>query len=159
MPLTFRIAREGDFLPLERLVIDSFEPITWFKTLDERFGPLNGRGWRERWRRRWAVVFQSEIVLVGEAQGEIVACATGTIDLDTRLGYIDLLAVDNRRQGKGYGRQMLRGMLRHMREQGCVHANLDCLSDNGPGNCLYRSEGFEKVAESIRWFIKIPAEL
>ncbi len=159
MPLTFRLARDGDFHALEKLVIDSFEPITWFKKLDERFGPLNGRDWRERWRSRWAVVFRTEIVLVGEAGGEIVACATGAIDLDTRLGYIDLLAVDCRRQGKGYGREMLRGMLRLMRERGCVHANLDCLSDNDTGNCLYRSEGFEKVAESFRWFIKIPAEL
>ena len=112
--------------------------------------------WRERWRARFAKAFATQHVLVGEAAGEIAAFASGTIEPDTRLGYIDLLAVDRRFQGKGYGRAMLRGMLAWMKQQGAVHAHLECLADNEAGNALYRSEGFTEIARSIRWFIKIP---
>ncbi len=155
MALRYRLATPADHPRLEKLLIDSFEPITWFRKVDERFGPLNGRDWRARWRDRLAKVFSSQTILVGEADGEIVACATGTLDSVTLLGYIDLLAVDQRYQRQGYGREMLRAMLAHMKDRGMVHANLDCLSDNDAGNSLYRSEGFEEVGRQVRWFIRI----
>jgi ribosomal protein S18 acetylase RimI-like enzyme len=156
MPLQYRLANPSDYERLEKLTIDSFEPITWSKKADERFGPLNGKDWRQRWQSRFAKVFQTQIILVGEENGEAVALATGTIDSETCLGYIDLLAVGQRFQGRGYGREMLRAMLQYMKEHGAVHAHLECLSDNIAGNNLYRAEGFEEVAHSVRWFIKIP---
>jgi ribosomal protein S18 acetylase RimI-like enzyme len=156
MALRFRLAEPADYPALEKLTIDSFEPITWVKKVDERFGPLNGRDWRQRWQSRFCHAFQTQRVLVGEEEGAIVAFASGTIEAESRLGFIDLLAVDQRRQGKGYGRAMLRGMLAWMKEQGCRHAHLECLSDNDAGNNLYRSEGFEEMARSIRWFVEIP---
>ena len=156
MALTFRLANASEYAVLEKMTIDAFEPITWFTRTDKQFGPLNGRNWRERWQKRFTKVWETQIILVGEADGEAVALATGTIDNDSLLGYIDLLAVDQRYQGKGYGREMLRGMLDHFKEQGCVHAHLDCLQDNVVGNQLYRAEGFTEVARSVRWFIKIP---
>ncbi len=156
MSLQFRLADPGDYETIENLCIDAFEKITWAKKADEIFGPLNGKDWRERWRARFAKAFATQYVLVGEEEGEIAAFASGTIDPDTRLGYIDLLAVDRRFQGKGYGRTMLRGMLAWMKQRGAVHAHLECLADNEAGNALYRSEGFTEIARSIRWFIKIP---
>ncbi|MCW5978153.1 MAG: GNAT family N-acetyltransferase [Bryobacteraceae bacterium] len=156
MTLTFRPATPSDYQRLEKLCIDSFEPITWMKRADESFGPLNGRDWRARWEARFRHAFDTQRVLVGEVDGEVVAFASGTLDEDTRLGFIDLLGVDQRYQGRGYGRQMLRGMLEWMKGQGMVHANLECLVDNEVGNNLYRAEGFSEVARSIRWFIKIP---
>ncbi|HWB96488.1 MAG TPA: GNAT family N-acetyltransferase [Bryobacteraceae bacterium] len=156
MPLEFRLARPSDYDQLEQLTIDSFEPITWLKRADQHFGPLNGHDWRNRWQLRFRKAFDTQQVLVGEDQGEIVAFASGTVDPDTLLGFIDLLGVDTRHQGKGYGRAMLRGMLQFMKSQGAVHCSLECLTDNDKGNSLYRAEGFEEVARSIRWFIKIP---
>lgn len=156
MPLSFRLATPEDHPHLERMIIESFEPITWFKKTDEIFGPLNGQDWRARWRRRLANVFATQHVLVGETRGRIVACATGTLDAETRLGYIDLLAVAGAHQGRGYGREMLRAMLRYMKDRGAGHVNLECLADNDAGNNLYRSEGFCEVARSVRWFIKLP---
>jgi ribosomal protein S18 acetylase RimI-like enzyme len=155
MRLTFRLATESDYRQLENLMIASFEPITWFRRADAIFGPLNGKDWRERWRLRLAGVFRTQTVLAGEAAGEIVAVATGTIDAAAKLGYIDILAVDRRHQGKGYGREMLRGMLEHMKQQGAEHAHLDCLTNNDAGNRLYESEGFTEVARHIRWFKRI----
>lgn len=156
MALEFRLADKRDYERLEKLVIDSFEPITWLKTCDEVFGPLNGLDWRQRWKLRFQAAFNTQIVLVGEAQGEIVAYASGTYDEKARLGFIDLLAVDRRYQGKGYGRTMLRGMLEHLKGLGAEHAHLECLADNEAGNALYRSEGWTEMAQFVRWFIKIP---
>lgn len=156
MSLEFRLAHPADYAQLERLTIDSFEPITWMKKADLRFGPLNGKDWRQRWQLRFRKAFDTQQVLVGEVAGEIAAFASGTIDPETLLGFIDLLGVDPRYQGKGYGREMLRGMLAYMKSQGAEHCSLECLTDNDKGNSLYRAEGFEEVARSIRWFIKIP---
>lgn len=156
MSLRFRLAVPSEYKPLETLVIDSFEAITWLKSADEKFGLLNGLDWRQRWQLRFRGIFDTEMVLVGELDGGVVACATGTLEEETKLGYIDLLAVDRRFQGQGLGREMLRGMLKHLKAQGATHCHLECLTDNEVGNRLYASEGFQEASRSIRWFIKIP---
>jgi ribosomal protein S18 acetylase RimI-like enzyme len=156
MALAFRLAQLADYPALEQLTLESFEPITWLRKVDERFGPLNGRDWQQRWRERFCRAFETQRVLVGEAEGEIVAFASGTLDEGARLGYIDLLAVEPRCQGCGYGREMLRGMLRYFKEQGAEHAHLECLETNETGNRLYASEGFEDLAHSIHWVVRIP---
>lgn len=154
-PLHFRLATQSDHVLLRAMIIDSFEPITWFKKLDAQFGPLNGCDWRTRWETRLERVCASQLILVGEAQGEIVAAATGTVDTTTKLGFIDLLAVDSAHQHRGYGRAMLRGMLDYFKELGMEHAHLECLTDNVRGNALYGSEGWEIVSSSHHWFRKL----
>jgi ribosomal protein S18 acetylase RimI-like enzyme len=155
MPLTFRLAAAADFPQIEMLVIDSFEPITWMKKLDAKFGPLNGRDWRARWESRLKHIFANQIVLLGEVDGTLCGMASGTIDPSAALGFIDVLAVGREFQARGYGREMLRGMIAHLKELGCQYVNLDCLTDNERGNALYASEGFEEVARHIRWFKKV----
>jgi ribosomal protein S18 acetylase RimI-like enzyme len=156
MPLDFRPANPSEHQKIEAMVIESFEPITWFKKLEDRWGPLNGRDWRTRWKDRLSHVFETQIVLVGQTGGEIAAMSSGTLDRDAALAYVDLLAVDRRFRRRGYGREMLRGMMRHMKALGGQYVYLDCLTDNDTGNTLYRTEGFEEAARQIRWFRKIP---
>src|SRR5712671_4675448 len=141
MALTIRPATAADHEELEALVIESFEPITWQKKLDIRFGPLNGCDWRERWRLRLRKIFATQEVLVGEAEGQLAAMASATVDRNSALGFIDVLAVSRDFQGGGLGREMLRGMIEHLKCLGCSHVNLDCLTDNDAGNALYQSEG------------------
>ena len=153
--MTTRTAGERDFAALETLIIDSFEPITWQKKLDARFGPLNGRDWRARWQARLKNVFATQTVLLAESEGTICAMASATIDREAALGFIDVLAVARESQGRGYGRAMLRAMIEHLKRLGCQYVHLDCLTDNDAGNALYRSEGFEEAARHVRWFRKI----
>ena len=153
--LRFRLADRAEYPALEKMIIASFEPITWYRKVQERFGLLNGHGWRSRWEKRMAKIFATQIILVGECDGEVVAAATGTADESTRLGFIDLLAVDLRHQGRGFGRLMLRGMLDHLRALGMEHTYLECLCDNDKGNALYRSEGWDLVASANFWFVKL----
>lgn len=152
MALSFRLADPAEYPMLETMVIDAFEPITWMKKLDARVGPLNGVDWRARWHARMAKIFETQIILVGEAGGEVAAFASGLIDPLTATGLIDILAVAPGQQGQGLGREMLRGMMDHMRANDCRYVNLECLTDNDVGNRLYESEGFVEVARHIRWF-------
>ena len=155
MALHFRPAEAGEYQKIQDMVIDSFEPITWFKKLDAQIGPLNGRDWRTRWQARMRQVFEKQIVLVGETGDSLAAMSSGTIDQDAALAYIDLLAVGRQFQGRGYGKEMLEGMIRHMKNLGAQYVYLDCLTGNDTANALYRTEGFEEVARQIRWFRRI----
>jgi len=155
MPLSIRLAQVNDYERLERIVIDSFEPITWQKKLDETIGPLNGYDWRKRWQWRLQKIFATQIVLIGETDGQIVAMASAALDGEAALGFIDVLAVAREFQGRGFGKDMLHGMIDHLRDSGMLYVNLDCLTDNEVGNALYKSEGFTEVARHVRWFRKI----
>ena len=109
--LETRLAQPADYEGLMKLVIDSFEPITWQKKLDARIGPLNGRDWRQRWQARLRNILATQIVLVGQCDGQLAAMASGTIDREAALGFIDVLCVGREFQGRGLGREMLGAML------------------------------------------------
>ena len=156
MSLHVRPADPAEYDHLKEMIIDSFEPITWQKIADKRFGLMNGLDWRERWRLQLEKNFDTQIILVGELESGVVACATGVCDEATAMGFIDILAVASQHQGKGYGRSMLRGMMQHFKAMGAVYAHLDCLTTNEVGNRLYASEGFEEGMRTIRWIRKIP---
>lgn len=155
MPLVIRLTTPADQAAIERLVLAAFEPITWQKKLDARFGPLNGCDWQARWHDRLQKIFATQVVLLGEQAGELAAVATATIDQHAALGFIDVLAVGREFQGQGLGREMLRGTMEHLKLLGCQYVHLDCLTDNEVGNALYASEGFEEVARHVRWFRKL----
>jgi ribosomal protein S18 acetylase RimI-like enzyme len=159
MSLVIRLAKSSDYKRLEQLIIESFEPITMFRKVDEHYGPLKGKDWRDRWRVRLRKVFDTQHILVGELEGDIVACASGTVDSETGLAFLDLLGVDGRFQGRGFGRDMLTTFMSYMKEQGAEHLHLDCLADNHKGNKLYGSEGFEQLGGSVHWYIKLPESL
>ncbi len=153
--LSFRLAAPSEYGRIEELIIDAFEPITWYRKLDEQRGPLNGVDWRTRWHKRLEAVFAAQTILVGEFDGTVVAVATGTYDPLAALGFVDLLAVDLAHQGKGWGRDMLRAFLGHLRAQGARYCNLECLADNEAGNALYESEGWQVVTRMNRWFVDL----
>ena len=155
MPLTFRAATPDEHPQLKKMILDCFEPITWFKTADQKYGPMNGLDWRARWDQRLKKVFETQIILVGEQDGEVLACATGTYDAATAMGFVDLLAVVAASQGSGLGREMLRGIIAHFQQMSAVYAHLDCLTTNEVANRLYAAEGFEQAMQSIRWIKKL----
>ncbi len=157
MLLAFRPPEPSEYREIEDMVIESFEPFTWLRRTDERMGPLNGRDWRLRWRDRMRDVFETQIILVGDAGGErLAAMACGTLDRHSALAYLNVLAVNPRFRRLGYGREMLQGMMQHLKNLGAQYIYLDSIADNDPANELYRAEGFEQVALQIRWIKKIP---
>jgi ribosomal protein S18 acetylase RimI-like enzyme len=153
--MTFRLAQPTDHASVRRMIVDTFEPITWMKEADQRYGPFNGLDWRERFGRRVDPLLERGIVLLGEDAGEIQAAAAGSYDPGAGTGVIDFLAVDPRHQGHGLGRAMLNGMLRHFALLGATTATLECLTTNEPALTLYRSAGWTEVATSIRFFRRL----
>lgn len=152
MSLQIRQAKAEDYAEVEKMVIDSFEPVTWAKALDQKFGILNGLDWKARWRLRLQKIFAEQIVLVGEIQDVITAMSSSSVDQQTGWAYIELLAVACGKQHHGYGREMLRATIWHVQECGARYVHLDCLAGNDKANALYEAEGFEEVARHIRWF-------
>lgn len=153
--MQIRTASPSDYAGIEKLVLESFEPITWARPLQEKFGLLNGLDWQARWKSRLKKILSEQHILVGLVDGALVAMSSSTIDPEAGLCYIDLLAVAPGRQGHGYGREMLRATIRQGQEFGAHHVHLNCMVSNKNGNELYESEGFEEVAREIRWFRKI----
>jgi ribosomal protein S18 acetylase RimI-like enzyme len=155
MALEFRLAGARDYDVIERMVVESFAPVSWARRTDERFGSLDGQDWRARWHSRMLRIFESQIVLTGRRKDDIVAMSSGTIDPECSLAYIDLLAVDRRFQARGYGREMLRAMMDYFRNLGAQYVYLDCLTDNEAGNTLYLQEGFTEIVRQVRWFRRL----
>ena len=153
--LQIRPADPQDHAEVERLILESFEPVTWARTLDEKFGPLNGLDWQARWKLRLRKIFAEQIILLGFVDGVLAAVSTSTLDAATALAYIDILGVARGQQGQGYGREMLRATMAYLGDRGAAYVHLDCLTGNDNGNALYESEGFEEVARHIRWFRRI----
>ncbi len=154
-PLHIRPASEKDHADIKRLIIEAFEPVTWARPLEQKFGLLNGLDWQARWRLRICKILAEQSVLLGEIDGVLTTVSTSTVDDAAALAYIDILAVAAGRQGHGYGREMLRATIRQVETLGARFVHLDCLTTNDSGNALYESEGFEEVARHIRWFRRI----
>ncbi len=155
MPLTFREPTSADHDTVIAMVVESFEPISWYRKLDARIGPLNGRGWELRFEDRLRDALASQFVLLGESDGDLLTYASGTYDARSRAAFLDLLAVARGSQTGGLGRETLREFERRMHARGAQYLHLDCLTDNEGGNRLYASEGFFEAARQIRWFKKI----
>ena len=153
--MTFRLAIPADSATLRKMIVDTFEPISWMKEADVTFGPFNGLDWRERFGRRLDPLLARGIVLIGEADGAVQAAALGTYEEASGLGVVDFLAVAPAGQGSGHGRAMLNAMLEHLAALGATTATLECLAGNGPALALYRSEGWTEVATSIRFFRRL----
>ena len=153
--MNFRVALPADHALLRSMIVDTFEPVSWMKPADAKFGPFNGLDWRERFGRRLDPLLERGIVLVGEDAGSLQAVALGSYDAASGLGVVDFLAVDPACQGSGHGRAMLNAMLGHLTALGATTATLECLIGNAPALALYRSEGWTEVATSIRFFRRL----
>lgn len=154
--MTFRLAGKADQPQVRAMIVEAFAPISWMRRADREFGPFNGLDWRERFGRRVDPFFERGIVLLGvTADGAIAAVSTGSVDIASGLGSIEFLAVDPQRQGQGFGREMLRGMLDHFRSLGATTATLECLTSNEPAMSLYRAEGWTEIASSVRFFKRL----
>jgi ribosomal protein S18 acetylase RimI-like enzyme len=153
--LEFREPRPDEREAVVALVVESFEPITWYRKVDERFGPPNGRGWSERFDDRVRDALAAQSVLVGEAEGRLATFAAGTLDPRSRMAFLDLLAVARWAQGRGWGRAALGEFERRMAAGGAEVVHLDCLIDNVAGDALYRAEGYTEMARQIRWVKKL----
>jgi len=103
-----------------------------------------------------------DLVLLEEASGELVGfCATeprrrpdGSVEA---RGEIWTVGVRPEHQGHGYGRQLLRWGVAHLRETGVETVTLSVNGRNPRALGLYESEGFRRTSTRDRWAKPVPA--
>ncbi len=89
------------------------------------------------------------------ADGQLLAYGGMTTVLDE--GAVTNIACDPLRRRRGYGRQILRALLREAEERGIVTVFLEVRESNLAAKSLYESEGF--VAVGVRKnFYRLPTE-
>ncbi|MCD6406111.1 MAG: GNAT family N-acetyltransferase [Planctomycetes bacterium] len=129
-----------------QLVLDTFAEVSVAKNITDRFGSINGRTWQEmKTKTTGEDVAGSDVVLVGESGGEVVAMLTITYERSNSVGHIVHLAVARSTQGRGLGRRMVREALARMKSDGLKYARIEALDQNPRARSLYESEGFEEI--------------
>ena len=87
---------------------------------------------------------QSNLFLVGEVEGAIVATLMG--GYDGHRGWINYLAVSPAHQRRSYATALMRAVERKLLEMGCPKINLLIRSDNVAVKAFYDSLGFQEDA-------------
>ncbi len=144
--IEIRQMRPGEQEAVVQLVLDTFAEVSVAKNITDRFGPINGHTWQEmKAETTGKDVAGSDVVLVAEAAGEVVAMLTMTYERNASIGHIVHLAVARSQQGRGLGRRMTRKALDRMKSDGLKYARIEALDQNPRARSLYESEGFEEI--------------
>jgi len=85
---------------------------------------------------------QSDLFLVGEAQGALVGTLMG--GYDGHRGWINYLAVSPTHQRRGYATALMRAVERKLLEMGCPKINLLIRTGNVAVQGFYESLGFQQ---------------
>ncbi len=99
----------------------------------------------------WVLRFADGIVCVNKiVDGRIVGCGFGVIEHDY-IGIFDII-VDKSYRGKGFGRNIMNGILNIAQEKGIGTAYLQVVVGNKVAENLYESLGFQ---EEYRYWYRV----
>jgi len=152
--MTIRPFRPADLSRVQAITVGSFEGVSIDRNIEQAFGPVAGKDWRERKARDVTTdcEVQPEGVFVAETEdGEVAGYVTTRLDRFTRIGRIPNLAVDEQFRGQGVGTQLIEHAVDWMREQGMAMAKIETLVQNERGQALYPRFGFQEVARQIHY--------
>jgi len=163
MDIVIRQFREADRPIIRDMTVAGFEGVSIDHSIDERLGPVAGKGWQ--WRKARDVdrdidLWKSELaVAVGEDSGEIHGYVTMHCDRETLIGWIHNLVVGSKARGHGLGRRLLDHALTHFQNAGMTVAKIETLEQNAIGSHLYPSVGFIEVARQIHYAMPLSDRL
>ena len=155
MEIVIRPFREDDRSIIRDLTVAGFEGVSIDHNIDQRLGPIAGKGWR--WRKARDVdrdidLAGSELAVAFDKEnGEVIGYITMQCDVETRIGWIHNLVVGARARGQGLGRRLLEHALAHFQKAGMTVAKIETLEQNEVGQHLYPSVGFVEVARQIHF--------
>lgn len=154
--MEIRPFQPGDLGEVQRITVESFEGVSIDRNIEQQFGLVGGRDWRERKARDVAsdCDIQPDGVFVAEDDGRIAGYITCRLDRFTGIGRIPNLAVDETARGQGLGSRLIRHALDWMREQGMEVAKIETLVQNERGQQLYPRFGFHEVARQIHYAMR-----
>ncbi len=152
----WRVARSSDLPRIRDIIAAAFENVTIFHILEQRYGIMGGRPWRE-WKTAQIDRFFAqypEWVQVAEVDGEVVGVVTYQLDRQRKIGTIGNNGVDPRYQGRGIGTAMYAYVLDIFRQVGMRYAEVATgLSDSAaPARRAYEKVGFRPLTRSVHYF-------
>jgi len=158
--MNIRPYQSTDLIAMQRIAMAGFEEVSIDCKLQQRFGKFGENDWTVR------KGLSIEADVERDPDGVFVAvdgdsvCGFITTWHDTRsgVGHIPNLAVASDHQGKGLGRSLIDKAIRHFASLGLTVARIETLANNEIGNHLYRSIGFEEIAQQIHFGLKIRQE-
>jgi ribosomal protein S18 acetylase RimI-like enzyme len=145
-------ATEQDYDVAKEIIVGSFSPRTWYRTIVGLHGSFNGLGWENLWDMRFSDAFSSSHCVLGNWRGETVGCALFSIHPQTGICHLDLLAIRPERQRQGLGSLFLEATCEHVKSLGANSVMLVCDSKNERANLLYERSRFVEVNRTVRWF-------
>jgi ribosomal protein S18 acetylase RimI-like enzyme len=92
------------------------------------------------------------LLVAGVVGGEIVGCGVGVLE-DQHFGLFDI-AVARGQRNRGFGTQLIAGMLDWARQRGAQYGYLQVMSANAPARHVYAKLGFE---EAYHYWYRAPA--
>ncbi len=161
MALTVRSPRLRD---VERLAVVNIE--TWQHAytglvVQQRLDAMDLEEYRDRWRSNLTEPPDERILLVAEADAEVVAYAIGgpyrPQDEDDEtpgtagLGEVYALYAHPRSQGIGAGKAVHDALLRRLADAGYDEAALWVLRDNARTRAWYRRQGWREDGSTSNW--------
>jgi ribosomal protein S18 acetylase RimI-like enzyme len=158
--VTIRTYQPQDLSRIQEITVNSFEQVSIDRNIEQQFGFVNGRDWKERKARDVAADcdVQPDGVFVAEEEGAVAGYVTTRLDHFTGIGRIPNLAVDERFRGKGIGTALIEHAVQWMRQQGMDMAKIETLDQNDRGQALYPRCGFREVARQIHFVMPLRHE-
>jgi ribosomal protein S18 acetylase RimI-like enzyme len=89
----------------------------------------------------------NQLLYIGWLDGEPVGMLR--LHLDPASVFINSFRVHPRSRGRGYGRQILMGVIDRLLAEGWKQIMIEVATDNSVALSLYESCGFQKVAEYL----------
>lgn len=146
---TIRPYRESDEVAVVGLSLRAWAPVhASMRDVmgDEIFARLYGEDWRRRQRQDVEKVLRDEKseVWVAGVSGEVAGFVAAVVDPDSRMGEVDMVAVDPDFQNRGLGTELTEVATEWLREKGMSVVVISTGGDIGhaPARRVYEKAGF-----------------
>jgi ribosomal protein S18 acetylase RimI-like enzyme len=154
--LHVRPAVEADLPRICEIIVDAFDGVTAHQLLEQRYGEIGGRPWRE-WKAAEidrSFRQQPDSFIVAELGGAVVGVVSFHLDRQRLIGEIGNNGVDPCFQGRGIGTRMYERVLEIFRDSGMRFAQVSTGLGDGAARArrAYEKIGFTPLTTSVRYF-------
>jgi ribosomal protein S18 acetylase RimI-like enzyme len=106
-------------------------------------------------RLRASPLYEHELDIVLECEGELVSYCTCWVDAANRIGYFEPVGTRPSHTGRGFGSAVIVEGLRRMREWGMTVASVGTASVNDAAASLYLNAGFHLAGLEHFWVKRV----
>ncbi|MDY7010652.1 MAG: GNAT family N-acetyltransferase [Planctomycetota bacterium] len=155
--MNIRQMKPGDMTRIVAITESAWGDVTVYKLLEDRYGPIGRKGWKQKKADEVQALFGriSENVIVAVEDDKVVGYASFTIDAEDKVGHVHDNAVDPEYQGRGIGSAMNKWVLDHFGREGVKIARVSTLLHDKAARRVYEKNGFEELARTIHYSMRI----